>query len=698
MKLLQRLFGKAPANNKSQPQPVAPSVPAPPTPSAKDVTRNYYDTMSKMQKAMSRQDYAAAAQAVRENLKFMAGWVKATREEYGRFDISSIPTLEQGGLALALVGDDAGLKEMREIIAQNPDLAPWAERADQSSNDRHLFITILDAVTASPSCLLTDVKTLVNEGDRSRVALLTGYLERAGKLARIKTGKTYKLVLPGAPEFPVPAPKREVASHRQDRNPPRLREIDISKLEYVPLPRSPHKWEEAQAGREQAKVVEATQAFEVRDADWQVASIEKLRTADRPGTAFRLAHPCAAGLFLIDDRGRAEGFGPVAASALCYDRQGRVAVKAALLHDVYRLGVHPTGHGMIALSREAVLHAYNDELKPIIETALSAAPEIVSIRKRFEIQDDELKNHIRCVALSRDATRYLFTVVDEAWCVGRDGVGLWGTKLPVKDGWTRVAAPSAAFSTSAEVERALVIMGLKLPITPEELKRRYRTLAKQWHPDLNPGDPKASEKMVELSAAAEVLTGIDAASLPQYTGAVFAQELHRSTIEAGGLKLTLTMGMQVPEIFASDWVYAASFATNSDAVYLAGYSGRIVLVDENGVAVRVYDIGAVPRQIMDTGSYLYLLTYTRLYVLKENTLHALIDTFDSGDLIIAQNGFGLLEKKRLRWYSADGTYLGSIVTREPIRRVFRADGRLVIETRQLRATILGADEWWTDPV
>jgi hypothetical protein len=32
----------------------------------------------------------------------------------------------------------------------------------------------------------------------------------------------------------------------------------------------------------------------------------------------------------------------------------------------------------------------------------------------------------------------------------------------------------------------------------------------------------------------------------------------------------------------------------------------------------------------------------------------LVDTFDGGDLIVAQTGFGLLEPKRLRWFREDG--------------------------------------------
>ena len=86
-------------------------------------------------------------------------------------------------------------------------------------------------------------------------------------------------------------------------------------------------------------------------------------------------------------------------------------------------------------------------LNLILETALDTAPEMLVLRRRFDIPDDQLKNHIRCVALSRAADLYAFTVVDEAWCIDVSGKGLWGVKLPFKDGWQRVATPSNNFGT-----------------------------------------------------------------------------------------------------------------------------------------------------------------------------------------------------------------------------------------------------------
>ena len=105
----------------------------------------------------------------------------------------------------------------------------------------------------------------------------------------------------------------------------------------------------------------------------------------------------------------------------------------------------------------------------------------------------------------------------------------------------------------------------------------------------------------------------------------------------------------------------------------------VVVVDENGEGLRVYDIGSVPQRIIDTGEYVYILTATRLYVLRADSLHALIDTLDGGNLVVAKSGFGLLEKKRLRWFNKEGGLLGSILSKDPIRRVYCSAEGMVVE-------------------
>ena len=653
----------------------------------------YFRTMEKMQEAISKRNYEKAGRLVRENLEYIPRFVRETCAEYGSFDISSIPALQQGGTILALLNDNGGLVRMREIVASIPELLPWVENVERHQHDLHLFQAILDAVKKHPNCLQTEVKGLVGEADGRRVTNLISYLDKAGKIVRIKTGRAYNLLPSDSPDVPTPPPKRVVGSHRTHQNPPRLNEIDISSLSYVPLPRAPMRWE-AQADSEQKGIPEPQNYFEVHDADWSIIAIEKIPLEERPDTAFRQMHPTDSGLFIIDDLGNADGLGQIEAAALRYDRNGKLVAKKGFQHGIYRVGVHPLGCGLVGMSKDCVLHAYDDKLELFLETLLTEAPEILPLIKRFEIQEDQLKNHIRCVALSRNATRYLFTAVDEAWCVDMAGKGLWGVKMPLQEGWTRVATPSGEFGTSDEVSQALSLMGLSLPLMPQDLKLRYYELAKQLHPDLNPEDSQAHDKMKALNAAAEVLTGVDARSLPEYAGATFVSEMESMAFEVDGETFTLSFGMSADEAYASDWIYAAGFAANSDASYIASYSGRVVLINEKGEGVRVYDIGSVPHRIVDTGDYLYLLTGTRLYVLRDDALHALVDTFDGGDLIVAQTGFGLLEKKRLRWFHEDGKYLGSVISKDPIRRVYSKGNGIVVETRQRRAFVQGVSAWW----
>ncbi len=332
-------------------------------------------------------------------------------------------------------------------------------------------------------------------------------------------------------------------------------------------------------------------------------------------------------------------------------------------------------HSRVAMSKDCVVHAYDEQLQSLLETALDQHPEVLALRRRFDIAGKQLKNHIRCVALSQSARRYLFSAVDEAWCIDPEGRGIWALRFPAKEPQPQ-HTHNIHIGTSKEVEQALDIMDLTMPFTPKDLKRRYRELAKHHHPDRNPHNPRSAEAMAAINHAAEILTGADAAAL-----------------EHG---ITITIGIQfgASEQFASDWIYAASFAAGSDAAYLASYSGRVVLVDQNGKGQRVYDIGSVPTQIIDTGDYLYLLTGTRLYVLRNNALCALVDTYEKGTLVAAQTGFGLLQNKRFRWYREDGRYLGTVLTKAPIRHVHSNGDTMTVETRQRRATIRGVPAWW----
>ena len=56
------------------------------------------------------------------------------------------------------------------------------------------------------------------------------------------------------------------------------------------------------------------------------------------------------------------------------------------------------------------------------------------------------------------------------------------------------------------------VLGLQKGAGDDEIKKAYRQAAKKYHPDLNPGDEKAAQKMQEINAAYEQIKNPEKAS------------------------------------------------------------------------------------------------------------------------------------------------------------------------------------------
>src|SRR4051794_8917778 len=58
----------------------------------------------------------------------------------------------------------------------------------------------------------------------------------------------------------------------------------------------------------------------------------------------------------------------------------------------------------------------------------------------------------------------------------------------------------------AKTKDLYAILGLSRTASPDDIRKAYRKLARQHHPDLNPGNKAAEEKFKDLSLANDVLS------------------------------------------------------------------------------------------------------------------------------------------------------------------------------------------------
>jgi len=425
------------------------------------------------------------------------------------------------------------------------------------------------------------------------------------------------------------------------------------------------------------------------DSPWALSGERKLQSDERPEPAFDIVAIDVAGTWLLDRSGSSVGLPEVKSVLRRTDRRGLLVGEKVLRHDAYRIGAGTAGSSIAIMDSCGILYVYDSGLNVVAETNLREDPRIVDHFRTIDTNYwGEFKSQVRAVDVAPEGDQYLFALADETWCCTISGHAIWGVVMPLKEGWKRVVGRSERFGIGQEIEEALRLFGLSMPVNPAEIKQKYRALAFAHHPDRNAGDASATEKMKALNKAFEVLTGVDPNTLgfEESDVAYFARTAPDHIIEAGDFRLEITITGGTPQ----DWVYAASFAAANRGAYLATYSGKVILVSREGRPIVVYDIGACPSEIVDTGRYTYFLTPTRLYVIEDKVkLAALLDVFQQGRLLVSQSGFGLLTSKRLQWFTEAGVKVGELTARDPIRAIHAADGGAVVQTRQHQVEVRG---------
>lgn len=636
----------------------------------------YFSQLQALQDSISDRRYADAATAARKSLPLIREWLVDPKGNGKRLSLN-MPALTQGGTMLAITGDREGLVMLQSLVSEFDHLEEYRADAEKHLAAIDLFDAIRKAVAAKPGILQNKMKSEVGCEDGRLVSNLISWLEKAGEISRAQSGKTYALYVDGVEmsakdasavytEPPLPG------SHQARSKPGKPIELNLDKLTLVPLPPSPEAW------TSQVTLPATSEIFEDAEGAWRELTVEAIAPADRPDPAFRKHFTTRGGVLSFDDLAKSEASLGAAGAVMFSSEQGGTPMVARLERPIYALDVHPEGQGFATRSKANILTVYGADLKVDFETDLSATPEVAAGRRRLDLGEEggilwgEPHLALNCIALSPSRDRYLYTHVDEAWCIDRDGKRLWGVRMPERPVETyhqtfEVGGMGGHTKTAVEIEEALEKLELALPVTPDDIRHKYRGLVRQLHPDLKSGN---EERMKAVNAAYETLTG---ASHNDLQGKKSAEDL--LTFSA---TVTFTTGG------GPDRLQSAAFSGRGDTVLLGTSQGRVLRIDGSGKPIALYDVGTAPTRIMETDRYLYIQTFTRLYVLEGDRLVGLQDCTTKCDLLVDEGLVLLVENKGVRVLTETGRPLGVALTKAPIRRAGVEDGVLVVETRTHR--------------
>ncbi|BAU13144.1 heat shock protein DnaJ domain protein [Leptolyngbya sp. NIES-3755] len=130
------------------------------------------------------------------------------------------------------------------------------------------------------------------------------------------------------------------------------------------------------------------------------------------------------------------------------------------------------------------------------------------------------------------------------------------------------------------------LLGLRTGATHEDIKAAYRKLARQLHPDLNPGDDRAKDRFIRITEAYQFLMGIVPAE-PEQAPESQKPEEPKST-EPPKVKIKVTHSPEAPELSLVDrHLLQASYEQLQDLFKLKRFPRAVALVE--GLAQRFPD-------------------------------------------------------------------------------------------------------------
>jgi len=153
---------------------------------------HYFKQLERIQGSMALHRYDDVIRLSYESLPWVPKTIVQWRQEYGKFDITSIPCIELAARFSSAQGDVERLEQLRVWTASIPELGPWLEQIDERITAARVQPQILDLAAREPGLLQCTVPKAVGGSGRLTGRMIVD-MEHLGYLRRVPEGKSYGL-------------------------------------------------------------------------------------------------------------------------------------------------------------------------------------------------------------------------------------------------------------------------------------------------------------------------------------------------------------------------------------------------------------------------------------------------------------------------------------------------------------------------
>ncbi len=352
----------------------------------------------------------------------------------------------------------------------------------------------------------------------------------------------------------------------------------------------------------------------------------------------------------------------------------KVSTIPHIVQDIYRFRESLKRNAFIVSSTDLTIYLYDYNLNLLYSFDASRV--------------SQHYNHLRRIELASNLNYFMFTNIDKAYLLDSKFNLFACWEVPHQEGWRKVKTGTDKSLNDMQVEKYQNLFGLTETFTKEEVKAAFRKLAFQYHPDTNPGDPHANDKMTEIIEAYEYLTKEEAktAFRGMQEREYWEKVIDTHKIEVAGINLTITFSMGGS---GQDWIYGSGMSDDGSRIYLGCYSGRTYQINRDGIAEKIYVIppdkdGSYGQTnpvayVLEQNSYVYILSSWYLYILNNDKLVKYLK-LDKAEVKWFDSGFIVKINNEIKVYQNNGDILGCLSTKGRINNICFKDHVLLIET------------------